>query len=97
MIGQFHASISGYGPKERFPACRAVLPSRPTSANDNRRNPLLLQRFAWDIYRTAAQARWIGRVIAGIADEAVETAAVAFDTDAWKLIAVRRFEIAKAR
>jgi hypothetical protein len=88
--------VIGDGPKERFPACRAMPPCRPTSANDNRRNVPLLRRFAWGIDRTAAQARWIGRVIASTAGEAIEAAAVDLDTDAWKLIAVRRFEIAKA-
>jgi hypothetical protein len=42
----------------------------------------------------AARARWIGRAIASTADEAVKVAAFEFKTDAWKLIAVRRFEIA---
>jgi hypothetical protein len=51
-------------------------------------------RFAWDIYRAAARARWVGQVIASTAGEAIEAAAAEFKTDAWKLIAVRRYEIA---
>ena len=47
-----------------------------------------------DAYRTAARARWVGRVIAHSADAAVEAASVEFNTDAWKPIAVRWFEIA---
>jgi hypothetical protein len=46
------------------------------------------------VYRAAARARWIGRVIAHSADAAIEAAAVEFKTDIRKLIAVRRFEIA---
>jgi hypothetical protein len=42
----------------------------------------------------AARARWVGRVIASTADETIETAAVEFRTDAWKLIAVPAYEIA---
>jgi hypothetical protein len=41
-----------------------------------------------------ARARWVGRVIAADAGEAIETAAVEFRTDIKKLIAVRRYEIA---
>jgi hypothetical protein len=66
-------------------------PRRPGSANDNPRRPAgAAPRF--DVYRTAAQARRVGRVIAST-DEAVKLAAVEFDT-VKKLIAVRRFEIA---
>jgi hypothetical protein len=53
-----------------------------------------MQRYAWDVYRAAARARWIGRVVAPSADAAIEAAAVEFNTDVRKLIAVRRFEIA---
>jgi hypothetical protein len=67
---------------------------KPPIANDNQRKPQPMQRFAWDIYRAAARARWIGRVIASSADQAVEAAAVEFKTDIKRLIAVRRFEIA---
>jgi hypothetical protein len=69
-------------------------PRRPPSTNDNKRNTKPLQRFAWDIYRTAARARWIGRVSASTAEEAIEAAAIEFNTDAWKLIAVPAYEIA---
>jgi Ser/Thr protein kinase RdoA (MazF antagonist) len=64
------------------------------AANDNKRNSPPLQRYAWDVYRAAARAKWVGRVIASTVDAAIEEAAVEFKTDAWKLIAVRRFEIA---
>jgi hypothetical protein len=63
-------------------------------ANDNARNPPRMQLHAWDVYRAAARARWIGRVVASSADAAVETAAVEFNTDPRKLIVVRRSEIA---
>jgi hypothetical protein len=53
-----------------------------------------MQLHAWDVYRAAARARWIGRVVASSADAAVETAAVEFNTDPRKLIVVRRSEIA---
>jgi hypothetical protein len=66
---------------------------RPRPANDNFANAPPMQRYAWDIYRAAARARWIGRVVAPSADTAIE-AAVEFSTDVRKLIAVRRFEIA---
>jgi len=44
-------------------------------------------RNAWEVYAPRA-GRWVGRVIAHSADSAIEAAAVEFDTDAWKLIAV---------
>jgi hypothetical protein len=47
--------------------------------------------YAWNVYRAAEQARWIGRVVASSADAA---AAREFNTDARKLIVVRRSEIA---
>jgi hypothetical protein len=53
-----------------------------------------MRRFAWDIYRAAARARWVGRVEAPTADAAIEAAAVIFDSDIKKLIALRRREIA---
>ncbi len=71
-------------------------PRRPSTANDNKRNAPPMQRYAWDVYRAASRARWIGRVIASDAAEAIEAAAVEFSTEAWKLIAVRRFEIVPA-
>jgi hypothetical protein len=70
------------------------MPRKPSSANDNKRNAKLTRRFAWDIYRAAARARWIGRVIASTADAAIEAAAVEFNTDIKKLIAVPAYEIA---
>jgi hypothetical protein len=73
---------------------RAMPRRKPLIANDNKPDAPSMQRFAWDVYRAAARARWIGRVISSTADEAIEAAAVEFKTDAWKLIAVRRFEIA---
>jgi hypothetical protein len=45
-------------------------------------------RWAWDVYRAAATARWVGRVIAAGADEAI-AAPVEFRTEVKKLIAVR--------
>jgi hypothetical protein len=47
-----------------------------------------------DVYRTAAKARWVGRVKVPAADAAIEAAAVDFGADIKKLIAVRRREIA---
>jgi hypothetical protein len=47
---------------------------------------------AWDIYRAARRGRWIGRVIAVDAGEAIEAAAVVFNTDVRRLIAVRIWE-----
>jgi hypothetical protein len=46
-----------------------------------------MPRYAWDVYRAAVCARWVGRVIAHSADAAIEAAAVEFKTNAWKLIA----------
>lgn len=40
------------------------------------------------------QARYVGQVVAGDADAATELAALDFKTDAWKLIAVRCWEVA---
>jgi hypothetical protein len=51
-------------------------------ANDIRPNTKPRQRFVFDIYRAAARARWIGRVIATTADAVIEAAAVEFKTDA---------------
>jgi hypothetical protein len=67
---------------------------RPRPANDNGPHAPPLQRYAWDVYRAAARARRVGRVIASTADEAIEAAAVEFLTNVKKLIAVRRYEIA---
>ena len=47
-----------------------------------------------DVYRAAARARRVGRIEASDAKEAIEAAAVTFDTDVRKLIAVQRREIA---
>jgi hypothetical protein len=74
------------------PPRRRDIPAR--SANDNKRNAPPLQRYAWDVYPAAARARWIGQVIASTADEAIDAAAVEFETDIRKLIAVRRHQIA---
>jgi hypothetical protein len=63
-------------------------------SNDNKRNAKPVQRFAWDVYRAASKARWIGRVEASTADAAIEAAAVEFDSDIRRLIAVQRREIA---
>jgi hypothetical protein len=62
---------------------------RPRPSNDNSQNPPYMPRYAWNVYRAAARARWVGRVEAVDADEAV-----IFDSDVRKLIAVRRREIA---
>jgi hypothetical protein len=69
---------------------------RPTPSNDNDSDSLPMQRFSWDVYRAASRARWVGSVIASTADEAIQAAAVTFRTNAWKLIAVRRYEIISA-
>ena len=61
-------------------------------ANDNDANPPPPPR--WDVYRAASRARWVGQVIATSADEAIATAAVEFNTDIRKLIAVAAYEIA---
>jgi hypothetical protein len=63
---------------------------RSSPSNDNSQNAPPRLRYAWDIYRAAAPARWVGQVVAGNASEAIETAAVEFQTDVKKLIAVRR-------
>jgi hypothetical protein len=67
---------------------------QPRAANDNRADTKPAQRFMWDVYRAAARARWVGQVIAITSDEAVASAAIEFNTDVKKLIAVRRYEIA---
>jgi hypothetical protein len=64
------------------------------AANDNKLGAKLSLRYAWDVYRAGARSRWVGRIIAADADEAIEAAAVEFRTDIKKLIAVRRYEIA---
>jgi hypothetical protein len=72
---------------------RAIPPRQPASANDNRRNAKPTRRYAFDICRAAARARWIGQVIVGDADEAIQAAAVEFSTDIKKQIAVPSYEI----
>jgi hypothetical protein len=59
----------------------------------DKRNAKRVQCFAWDVFRAASRARWVGRIEAATADAAIEAAAVEFKMDAWKLIAVRRREI----
>jgi hypothetical protein len=66
---------------------------RPRPSNDNARNAPPLQRYAFDVYRAAARARWVGRVIAISTDAAIEAAAVEFRTDAKKLIAVPAYRV----
>ncbi len=63
------------------------------AANDNEPDAKPKLRFAWDVYRAAARARWVGQVIATSGDEAIEAAAVEYRTDVKKLIAVRRYEV----
>jgi hypothetical protein len=80
-----------FGTMPKKPHQRRETPLR--AANDNKPvRPSL--RYVWSVYRAAARARWTGQVVASTADEAVEAAAVEFKTDAWKLIAVPRYEIA---
>jgi hypothetical protein len=67
---------------------------RPRASNDNSRNSPYRQRYAWDVYRAAARARWVGQVIAADADEAIEAAAVDYRTGVRKLIAVRGGKVA---
>jgi hypothetical protein len=38
--------------------CRAM-PRRPTIANDKSATPPPMRRYAFDIYRAAARARWV--------------------------------------
>jgi hypothetical protein len=45
-----------------------------------------VQRYAWYVFRTAAKARRIGRVVTACVGEAVEVAAIEFNK--------HRFEIA---
>jgi len=61
------------------------MPRKPRSANDNQRKALPMQRYVWDVYRAAARARWVGRVIAPNPDAAIEAAAVEFNTAVKKL------------
>jgi hypothetical protein len=68
---------------------------RPRPSNGNSRNQPPLPRYVWDVYRAAARARWVGRVIASTADEAVVAAAVEFKIDVKKLIAVCAHEVAQ--
>jgi len=67
-------------------------PSRPpAAANDNLPSVVLMPpRCEWDIYRAARRGRFIGRVVATDADAAIRAAAVEFDTDIRKLLALRR-------
>jgi hypothetical protein len=63
-------------------------------ANDQKREAKPRRRHAWDVYRAAARARYVGQVVAGNADAAIELAATEFKTDIRKLIAVRRWAVA---
>jgi hypothetical protein len=47
----------------------------PRAANDNVLGVKPSLRYVWSIYRAAARARWVCRVVASIADEAIEVAA----------------------
>jgi len=63
----------------------------PEAANDNLPGVVLMPpRCEWDVYRAARRGRFIGRVVALDPDAAIRAAAVTFDTDVRKLIAVRR-------
>jgi hypothetical protein len=65
------------------------MPKEPSS-NDQSLPPLSL----WDLYCEAFKPTSIGSIEAASAEAAIEAAAVEFDTDIRKLIAVRRREIA---
>jgi hypothetical protein len=79
-----------------------VMPKRPRrrqaapaqAANDNKPDTMPVVLFAWDIYRAAARARYVGQVIAADAEEAIEAAAIEFRADIRKLIAVSRWAVA---
>jgi len=45
---------------------------------------------SWNIYKVAAKAIWLGTVEAPNKKAAIEAAAKAFKTDAWRLYAVER-------
>jgi hypothetical protein len=64
------------------------------ASNDNIQGAAPRLQWAWDVYYAAAKARWVGRVEANDADEAIQAAAVTFGADVRKLIAMRRREIA---
>lgn len=74
--------------------CQPPLPSPRgplAAANDNRADVVLLPpRCEWDVYWAARRGRFVGRVVAVDADAAIRAAAVTFDRDIRKLIAVRR-------
>ncbi len=53
-----------------------------------------MQCWAWNVYRAASKAHWVGGVEVPTADAAIAAAAVTFGSDIKKLIAVRRREIA---
>jgi hypothetical protein len=61
-------------------------------ANDNGRNSPPMPSHQWDVYGAAVTARWLGRIVAGSVDAAVEAAAIEFNADARKLIAAGRRE-----
>lgn len=61
------------------------------AANDNLPNVgLMPPRCEWDVYWAARRGRFVGRVFATDADGAIRAAAVEFDRDVRKLIAIRR-------
>jgi hypothetical protein len=84
-----------FGIMSKKPRRRRETPTQAAAANDNKPNAKPVVRFAWDVYRAAARARYVGQVIAADADEAIEAAAVdhpfegGVKTDIKRLIAVR--------
>lgn len=85
-------SVDSAGVMPRNPSPRRDMSAR--AANDNVSGATPRMRWAWDVYYAAARARWVGRVEASYADEAIQAAAVTFGVNVRKLIAVRRREIA---
>ena len=62
------------------------------AANDNLPDVVPMPpRRVWDVYRVARRGQFVGRVCAVDADAAIRAAAVAFDADISKLIAMRRW------
>ena len=46
-----------------------------TAANDNLLGVKPSLRYVWSVYRAAARARWVSRIVASMTDEAIEVAA----------------------
>jgi hypothetical protein len=84
--------ISTFGPLAAAPLSATPVEAANDNLPDDNLPDLVPMppRRAWDVYRITRRGRFVGSVFATDADAAIRAAAVAFDADIRKLIAMPR-------